>query len=79
MECPECGGKTNTVDTHMRSKGIVRRRRCCLKCRHKFSTLEYYEGQLKSNNNFDRRIRDLVCVANKLTTLAKELKGAKNA
>lgn len=77
MDCPECGGKTNTVDTHLRSQGIVRRRRCCLKCRHKFTTLENYEGQLRSNNTFDKRIRDLLIAASELTTLAKELKGVK--
>jgi transcriptional repressor NrdR len=39
MPCPECKGKTKVIDTRLRDS-VVRRRRECLDCQHKFYTTE---------------------------------------
>lgn len=39
MKCPECGGKTQTFDTY-HWKEFTRRRRECLVCGQRFSTIE---------------------------------------
>lgn len=46
MTCPICGGKTHMVDTRP-TEDSVKRRRECVECKHRFSTVEidadYYE------------------------------------
>jgi transcriptional regulator NrdR family protein len=44
MPCPKCGGKTRTVDTRLHDT-IVKRRRECIVCRHKFYTKEVIMAQ----------------------------------
>lgn len=39
MKCPACGEKTRVVDTRS-PDDKVRRRRECVKCQHRFSTVE---------------------------------------
>jgi len=45
MRCPYCGNKKDSVIDSRMSKNAssVRRRRECLKCRHRFTTYEYVE------------------------------------
>lgn len=43
MYCPECESKKTKVrDSRLMKYGTVKRRRICLKCRHKFTTAEIY-------------------------------------
>ena len=46
MNCPNCGGHTNVVDSRP-NEDSTRRRRECEVCKHRFSTVEidadYYE------------------------------------
>lgn len=42
MNCPECNGNTKVVD-----RRTVRRRRECLVCNHRFSTIELLANQVK--------------------------------
>ena len=46
MNCPHCGGETKVVDSRP-NEDSTRRRRECLECKHRFSTVEidadYYE------------------------------------
>jgi transcriptional regulator NrdR family protein len=46
MPCPQCGGKTRTVDSRT-SDSNVRRRRQCKDCGHRFSTRELEDGSLQ--------------------------------
>lgn len=45
MRCPHCGNKNDSViDSRISRNGSsVRRRRECLKCKHRFTTYEYVE------------------------------------
>ncbi len=44
MNCPICNKDTRVVDTRLSSDGIgIRRRRECLSCAHRFSTMEEVE------------------------------------
>ena len=47
MTCPVCGGETKVVDSRPIEDG-TRRRRQCLECDHRFTTVEidadYYEA-----------------------------------
>lgn len=47
--CPECQSGTEVKETRTSLKylGTRRRRRCCLNCGHKFSTIEMLESALK--------------------------------
>lgn len=41
MKCPLCGGGTRVTDTRLTEQGqVVRRRRQCSKCKHRFTTYE---------------------------------------
>jgi transcriptional regulator NrdR family protein len=46
MPCPQCSGKTRTLDSRT-SEVHVRRRRQCKDCGHRFSTRELEDGALK--------------------------------
>lgn len=39
VECPECGGRTQVVDSRKRTDAVYRRRDC-VKCGHRITTLE---------------------------------------
>ena len=40
MKCPKCGNKTHIYDVQKRKDGTVWRRRECLQCKFRFTTLE---------------------------------------
>lgn len=40
MHCPKCKSKTEVRDSRPTANNSIRRRRCCLSCNYKFSTLE---------------------------------------
>lgn len=40
MTCPKCGNKAIVIDSRAYETGEVRRRRKCLRCGFRFSTLE---------------------------------------
>ncbi len=46
MPCPQCSGKTRTVESRI-GEAAVRRRRQCKECGHRFSTRELEDGALK--------------------------------
>jgi hypothetical protein len=39
-EAPGCGGETDVKDSRPNEQGWIRRRRCCRKCGHRFTTYE---------------------------------------
>ena len=39
MRCPECGGDTKVVTVRLHPRGLYRRREC-LSCRRRFTTIE---------------------------------------
>jgi transcriptional repressor NrdR len=43
LRCPHCGtlGRSRVLDTGPDSRGGIRRRRECIKCRHRFNTTEH--------------------------------------
>ena len=46
MNCTECGGKTETLDTrHDKGSNTSRRRRQCKDCGHRFATIETVEPE----------------------------------
>lgn len=40
MKCLRCGGETQVLETRSQGLYVIRRRRECLKCKHRFSTYE---------------------------------------
>ena len=64
MRCPACGKDNDKViDSRSRNEGrVIRRRRCCLSCNHRFSTVEEIEDKTLyvikadgSRQQFDRQ------------------------
>jgi transcriptional repressor NrdR len=43
MKCPECKGKTEVFDSRWKEGNVVRRRRQCRSCSHRFTTNEILE------------------------------------
>ena len=43
MKCPECNGKTEVFDSRWKEGNVVRRRRQCRSCSHRFTTNEVIE------------------------------------
>lgn len=43
MKCPECNGKTEVFDSRWKEGNVVRRRRQCRSCSHRFTTNEVVE------------------------------------
>ena len=51
MNCPNCGGKTRTIDSRDRDEGnMTYRRRECRKCGERFTTFEIAEENLARND-----------------------------
>ena len=46
MLCPKCSGPTKVADSRAKDGGGIKRRRVCLKCGHRFNTMELCAGQL---------------------------------
>jgi transcriptional regulator NrdR family protein len=44
MKCEKCQAETQVFDSRPR-EGTIRRRRRCVKCSHRFTTLEIYESE----------------------------------
>jgi transcriptional regulator NrdR family protein len=40
MKCPKCKGKTKVLDSRRNPSNNIRRRRKCVKCSYRFSTIE---------------------------------------
>lgn len=60
MTCPECGSDTKVVDSR-RSEDTVTRRRECLACGHRFTTMEvdldvYYRCQPLDHNSLSEAL-----------------------
>ena len=57
MTCPKCNGKTEIVDTRA-DDDAVKRRRQCLECGYRFSTIEIdkdlYERIIKEDDKRQR-------------------------
>ena len=51
MTCPECNGHTEVVDSRITPKGYIRRRRKCLYCGCRFSSLEITYDEYKQLSN----------------------------
>lgn len=47
MKCPVCGAETEVVNSRSIDVDCVRRRRECVECKYRFSTLEYEEEVIK--------------------------------
>ncbi len=64
MRCPYCGSDTDrVVDTRSRNKGrMIRRRRQCLDCNRRFTTVEAFEDEalyvIKSDGRSEPYARD---------------------
>lgn len=46
MQCTACGSDRHTVIDSRPSGGLIRRRRCCSACLHRWSTIEMEVGAL---------------------------------
>jgi len=59
MQCPECYGKTHVYDTRIEENELgevlVRRRRQCLECGHRFKTTEIKDDGKQKGNEVDQR------------------------
>jgi transcriptional repressor NrdR len=45
--CPNCKGKTDVIDSRINPKKQIRRRRKCMKCGYRFSTIEIVKEKSK--------------------------------
>lgn len=58
MTCPKCNGKTKTIDSRADEDSVSRRREC-LSCGYRFSTVEIdadlYERMAKTNDSRQRK------------------------
>lgn len=76
MTCAICGGKTKVIDSRS-NEDSKRRRRECLECNYRFSTVEidadYYED-LKPTNNQEIIERLDVCCKEFMTLACNVLK-----
>lgn len=51
MQCPECSYETRVINTvHNEKHTIVRRRRECLKCLERFTTMESLKPKKEAKN-----------------------------
>ena len=55
MTCPKCNEKTKTIETNTENDSIVRRREC-VACLYRFSTIEidmdFYKRMVKSDDSY---------------------------
>ena len=58
MTCPKCNEKTRTIETNTEDDSIVRRREC-MSCFYRFSTIEidmdFYKRMVKSDDKRQRK------------------------
>lgn len=54
MNCPECDGSTTVMETRIKKDGSIRRRRKCLECGNRFTTIESIKKELKENDDLLR-------------------------
>lgn len=47
MKCPVCGADTEVVNSRVTDCECVKRRRECVECKYRFTTLEYEEEIIK--------------------------------
>jgi len=64
VTCPKCGGDTTVADSRRSEAGdSVRRRRRCLECNFRFSTLEidvdYYDQIMQGLESYDKLRNEL--------------------
>lgn len=52
MQCPKCGGDTKVIDSRQTQWDIIRRRRQCLSCEHRFNTAEREEKETEEIPNY---------------------------
>ena len=61
MKCPYCGSENHTTNGFHKkevSKGRVRRRRRCLDCGEKFTTMEYYvPDEIRKKNQVRKMLK----------------------
>jgi transcriptional repressor NrdR len=43
MTCPICNGDTKVIDSRLKEDGLIKRRRECKVCKHRFNTYELDE------------------------------------
>ena len=68
MACPQCGHQVCRVLDSRSRKGLsIRRRRECISCKHRFTTLEIHEDE--------RILASLQAALEALEELRKEIKG----
>ena len=69
MRCPKCGRATSVVETRAENDGLViRRRRECGHCGHRFNTYEVDEGLSKTIAKY---LKPHIAALNKRHTLTK--------
>ncbi len=71
MRCSACGSAVSQVIDSRPLKNAVRRRRKCLKCEFRFTTYEYVEGDLGSQQ-YSEALRSVVNFARKKYSEAKK-------
>ena len=58
MTCPKCNEKTRTIETNTEDDSIMRRREC-VACLYRFSTIEidmdFYKRMVKSDDKRQRK------------------------
>lgn len=81
--CPKCEGRTAVRDSRSTVDGLIRRRRMCQDCDHKFTTIEVtLDHQLPSNihtlnTSLSASIREMLARYNNLArALERPVKGA---
>lgn len=62
MNCLKCGSKSKVIDNRKRKWSMynrLRRRRECTKCKHRFTTYEYYEVDSLHKHLIEKELEEL--------------------
>lgn len=83
MRCAKCDGETKVIDSRPQAYGTgIRRRRKCLECSSRFSTIEIAVNDIHAESKLEKQIEILQTTSNNITamleTLGYKLKDAKD-
>jgi len=58
--CSECNSDSDVTDSRPRESGMVYRRRKCVKCEHRWSTMEVSMAQFEAFNDLDEAKAEVI-------------------
>jgi len=71
--CPKCKGKTIVIDSRRNPKNQVRRRRKCIKCSNRFSTVEIIKTKKSVEEGYKKSSEENVAVAEEMEDFENDI------